>query len=69
MVMKKYRSERKGRRCFDAAIESGTAALAAMEMRRTPNPVVCATGLVRQPHYLSYFSGPQQGLYFDYRGG
>ena len=40
---KKYRSERKGRRSFDTAIEYGTATMMAMEMTRTAKSAVRAT--------------------------
>jgi hypothetical protein len=47
--MKKYRSERKGRRRFDNAIEYGTVALAAAEMTRIAKPAVRATGFLPPP--------------------
>gem|GEM_PF-1145020 len=42
-AIKKYRSERKARRSFDAAIEYGTAATMATEKTRTAKPAVRAT--------------------------
>jgi hypothetical protein len=43
--MKKYRSERKGRRSFDTATEYGTVAMLAREKTRTANAAVRATCL------------------------
>jgi hypothetical protein len=40
--MKKYRSERKGRRSFDTAIEYGTVAVVASEKTRTAKAAVRA---------------------------
>jgi hypothetical protein len=42
-AIKKYRSERKGRRSFDTAIEYGTVAMMATEKTRTAKPAVRAT--------------------------
>ncbi|MGD0129010.1 MAG: hypothetical protein ABSF46_27075, partial [Terriglobia bacterium] len=41
--MKKYRSERKGRRSFDTAIEYGTVAMVAREKTRTGRAAFRAT--------------------------
>jgi hypothetical protein len=46
--MKKYRSNRKGRRSFDTAIEYGTVAMVAKEKTRTARPAVRATLLHSQ---------------------
>jgi hypothetical protein len=44
-VIKKYRSERKGRRSFDTAIEYGTVAMVAREKTRTAKSSVRASPL------------------------
>jgi len=48
--MKKYRSERKGRRSFDTAIEYGTMAIVAKEKTRTAKAAVRATSLAIKVH-------------------
>jgi hypothetical protein len=45
-VTKKYRSERKGRRSFDTALEYDTARMMVSEKTRTTKPVVRATCFV-----------------------
>jgi len=55
--MKKYRSERKGRRSFDTALEYDTARMMVSEKTRTTKPVVRATLLGRNKTVRSVACG------------
>jgi hypothetical protein len=54
--LKKYRSERKGRRSFDTALEYGTVAIIGTEKTRTAESAVRATcsGLVEDPLFVEH---------------
>jgi hypothetical protein len=61
-AIKKYRSERKGRRSFDTAIEYGTVAMMATEKTRTAKPAVRATCFCRVHQTLRVTPAMEPGI-------
>lgn len=57
-MMKKYRSERKGRRSLDMALEYGTVRAMATEEPQTADPAVCATRLVEEVQGIKDYGVP-----------